>query len=56
MSKQTISAISIIPLSLGSILLFASGSGLVSTKYPLYTGLACFLIFALMEGISRIIN
>ncbi len=53
MSKQTISAISIIPLSFGSILMLAAGSGLISTKYPFVAGLVCFMVFAFIEGVSR---
>jgi hypothetical protein len=53
MSKQTISAISIIPLFLGSILMFAAGSGFISTKYPFVAGLVCFMVFVFIEGVSR---
>lgn len=54
MGKQTMSAISIIPLLIGSILLFAAGSGLITTKYhPLVIGLVCFIVFAFIEGVSR---
>jgi hypothetical protein len=53
MSKQTLSAISIIPLLLGSILMLAAGSGLISTKYPFVAGLICFMVFGLIEVISR---
>jgi len=52
-SKQTMSTISIIPLVLGSVLLFAAGSGLISEKYPLLVGLGCFLVFAFIEGLAR---
>lgn len=52
MSKQTISAISIIPLLLGSILLLSAGTGLISVKYPLVAGLVCFIVFAFIEGVS----
>ena len=54
MAKQSISAISIIPLFLGSILMLVAGSGLVSTKYPFYAGLVCYVIFALIEIVSRL--
>ena len=56
MSKQTISAISIIALLLGSILMLAAGFDFVSAKYSFCAGLACFIIFALIEGISRAKN
>jgi membrane-bound ClpP family serine protease len=46
------STISIIPLVIGSVLLFAAGSGLISEKYPLLVGLGCFLLFAFIEGLS----
>ncbi len=51
-SKQTISAISIIPLVLGSILMLAAGFGLLS-KNAVFAGLVCFMVFAFIEGISR---
>jgi hypothetical protein len=54
MSKQTISFISIIPLLLGTILMLASGSSLISAKYhPFVAGLVCFMVFAFIEIISR---
>jgi hypothetical protein len=53
MSKQTMSAISIIPLSFGSILMLAAGTGLISTKYPLVAGLVCFVVFVFIEAVSR---
>ncbi|MCP4610347.1 MAG: hypothetical protein GY845_16675 [Planctomycetes bacterium] len=52
MSKQTISAISIIPLLLGSILMLATGFGFISSKYSFVAGLACFVVFAFTESIS----
>jgi hypothetical protein len=56
MSKQTINVISIISLSLGSILMLAAGSGFISAQYPFVTGLICFMVFGLIEVISRINN
>ena len=53
MSKQTISAISIILLLLGSILLLATGSGLISSKYPIVAGLVCLIAFVFIEVISQ---
>jgi hypothetical protein len=53
MSKQTISAISIISLLLGSILMLAAGSGYVSSKYPFLAGLICFIVFGFVEVVSR---
>ena len=50
MSKHTISAISIIPLLLGSILMLAIGFGLTSSKYPVFTGVVCFIVSAFIEG------
>jgi len=53
MSKQTISAISIIPLSFGTVLMLAVGTGLISAGYPLVAGLVCFIVFAVIEALSR---
>ncbi len=53
MSKQTMSAISIIPLSFGTILMLAVGTGLISARYPLLAGLVCFMVFVFIEGLSR---
>jgi hypothetical protein len=56
MTKQSVSAISIIPLLCGSILMLLAGSGLITARYPFYVGLACYVIFALIEIISRLKN
>jgi hypothetical protein len=52
MKRQTISAISIIPLLLGSILLLAGGCGLISTKYAPATGLTFLAVFVLIEIVA----
>ena len=52
MSKQTINAISIIPLLIGSLLMLAKGFGLISSKYLVVAGLACFAVFVFIEVIS----
>ena len=53
MSEQIIDAFSIVPLSLGSILMLASGSGFISSRYAIVAGLLCFTVSALVEGISK---
>lgn len=53
MSEQLIDVISIIPLSFGSLLMLASGSGFISSRYFLLAGLLCFLLYALIEGIFK---
>ncbi|MBN1805831.1 MAG: hypothetical protein JW837_11315 [Sedimentisphaerales bacterium] len=46
-------AISIVPLSLGSILMLACGSGFISSKYGMLAGLLCFVVSALIEVIFK---
>ena len=52
MNRQTINAISIIPLSLGSVLMLATGFGLISSRYLIAAGLASFVVFVFIEVIS----
>ena len=53
MGERKIDTISIIPLSLGSILMLASGAGLVTSRYFILAGLLCFVVFGLVEIISK---
>ena len=52
MSEQAISAISIIPLVLGSILMLAAGFGFIS-NYVIFAGVVCFIVSAVIGGISK---
>ena len=49
MSERKIDTISIIPLSLGSILMLASGAGLITSRYFILAGLLCFIVSGLVE-------
>ncbi len=53
MSKQTIDAISLIPLLIGTILMLATGSGLILAKYPFVAGIVCLIVYAFIEVKSR---
>jgi hypothetical protein len=52
MSRHTISAISVVPLLLGSSSLLAAGFGLISSRYLFAGGLVCLAIFGLIEILS----
>ncbi len=49
MSEQAISAISIIPLVLGSILMLVTGLGFISSKYAFFTGVVCLIVSVFTE-------
>jgi hypothetical protein len=53
MSKHIIDIFSIVPLSLGSIIMLASGSGFISSRYAIVAGLLCFIFSALIEGVFK---
>ena len=44
MSELIIDIISIIPLLLGSVLMLASGTGFISSRYPVLIGLLSFMV------------
>lgn len=52
MNRYTLDAISIVPLLLGSLMMLVAGFELVPTKYLIEAGLACLVVFALIEIIS----
>ena len=52
MSEQAISAISIIPLVLGSILMLAAGFGFLS-NHVIFAGVVCFIVSVFINRISK---
>jgi uncharacterized membrane protein len=53
MREQMISAIPIILLLLGSILMLAVGLGFISSNNAIFAGVACFIVCAFIEGIFK---
>ena len=53
MNGQTISAIPIILMLLGSILMLAAGLGFISSNNAIFAGVACFIVSAFIEGIFK---
>jgi uncharacterized membrane protein len=53
MREQVISAIPIILLLLGSILMLAAGLGFISSNNAIFAGVVCFIVCAFIEGIFK---
>ena len=53
MNGQTTSAIQIILLLLGSILMLTAGLGFISSKYAIVAGVVCFIVSMFLEGIFK---
>ncbi len=53
MNGQTISAIPIILMLLGSILMLAAGLGFISSNNAIFAGVACFIVSAFIERIFK---
>jgi len=53
MHEQAISAIPIILMLLGSILMLAAGLGFISSNNAIFAGVVCFIVSAFIEGILR---
>jgi len=53
MNGQTISAISIILILLGSILMLAAGLGFTSSNNAIFAGVVCFIVSTFIEGIFK---
>ena len=53
MHEQAISAIPIILMLLGSILMLAAGLGFISSNNAIFAGVVCFIVSAFIEGILK---
>ena len=53
MNAQTISAIPIILVLLGSILMLAAGLGFISSNNAIVAGVVCFIVSAFIEKIFK---
>jgi hypothetical protein len=53
MREQMISAIPIILLLLGSMLMLAAGLGFISSNNAIFAGVVCFIVCAFIEGIFK---
>jgi hypothetical protein len=53
MHEQMISAIPIILMLLGSILMLAAGFGFISSNNAIFAGVVCFIVSAFIEGIFK---
>lgn len=53
MNGQTISAIPIILMLLGSILMLAAGFGFISSNNAIFAGVACFIVSVFIERIFK---
>jgi len=53
MHEQAISAIPIILMLLGSILMLAAGLGFISSNNAIFAGVTCFIASAFIEGIFK---
>jgi len=53
MSERKKDAISIIPLSLGSMLMLASGSGFITSRYSILAGIFCFMVSGFVEIVFK---
>jgi hypothetical protein len=53
MSEQAISAVSTIPLVLGSILMLAAGFGFTSSNDVIPAGVVCFTVAVFIKGILK---
>ena len=53
MHEQAISAIPIILMLLGSILILATGLGFISSNNAIFAGVACCIASAFIEGIFK---
>jgi len=53
MREQMISAIPIILLLLGSMLMLAAGLGFISSNNAIFAGVLCFIVCAFIEGIFK---